>query len=94
MAKVDEELAEVKKAISAGAPEKIKDEAGDLLFAIVNLCRFQKIRAEEALQGTILKFVRRFKEVEKSIRAEGGCLEDADLAAMDAHWDAVKKEEG
>ena len=91
--KVEEELAETKQAIAADNTDRIKDEAGDLLFAVVNLCRFREILAEHALEGTILKFTRRFKEVERRVKADGKKLNDCSLAELDAHWEAVKSVE-
>lgn len=93
VAKVDEELAETKRAIRAGDPRKIREELGDLLFVIVNLSRFQKISAEEALEYTIKKFIRRFKGVERRVHARGRAMSDCSLAELDAHWDAVKRSE-
>lgn len=93
VAKVDEELAESKEAMADGDPARIREEIGDLLFSIVNLCRFREIEAEDALRGTVDKFTRRFKEVEGRIRAEGRQMKDCTLAEMDAHWNAVKRQE-
>ena len=94
VAKVDEELAEVKQAVAADDREtEVREEIGDLLFSVVNLCRFLHIDAEEALRATISKFVRRFREVEQRLRALGKAPGDCSLAEMDAVWDAVKAEE-
>ncbi|HHT9130753.1 MAG TPA: nucleoside triphosphate pyrophosphohydrolase, partial [Candidatus Brocadiaceae bacterium] len=56
IAKVDEELAEVKEAIHENKPENIEEEVGDLLFSIVNLSRFLKLDTENVLHKTIYKF--------------------------------------
>lgn len=93
IAKVDEELAETKEALSGGRSDEIKDEIGDLLFAVVNLCRFKDLVAEQALEGTIAKFTRRFQEVERRVKEEGRELKDCSLADLDTHWEAVKSEE-
>jgi uncharacterized protein YabN with tetrapyrrole methylase and pyrophosphatase domain len=93
VAKVDEELAETRKALRTGDQKRIQEEIGDLLFAVVNVSRFRKINAEEALDGTAQKFIRRFREVECRIRKEGKRLGDCSLAEMDAHWESIKKEE-
>ncbi|MFC1497818.1 nucleoside triphosphate pyrophosphohydrolase [Verrucomicrobiota bacterium] len=92
-AKIDEELSEVREAIDNGDIERIKEETGDLLFAVVNLARFQNINAEEVLRNTVNKFIDRFKEVERRIYEEGRSLQDSSLEEMDAHWEAVKKGE-
>lgn len=91
--KIDEELAETREAIAGGNSDEIMEEIGDLLFAVVNLSRFQKINAEEALHATVAKFTRRFKEVERRLRDEGRKVEDSSLDEMEAHWQSVKNAE-
>ena len=93
LAKIDEELAEARHAISRGHEKEIREEVGDLLFSVVNLSRFQKIHAEEALAGTVKKFIGRFREVERRVREEGRNLRDCSLAEMDAHWETIKQGE-
>ncbi len=92
MKKVEEEFTEVKQAVDGGNHAEMKEEIGDILFAVVNLSRFLKINAEEALEFTITKFKRRFKEVERRVKAEGRELTDCSLAEMDVHWEDIKKE--
>ncbi|MCC5874869.1 MAG: nucleoside triphosphate pyrophosphohydrolase, partial [Candidatus Sumerlaeia bacterium] len=70
---------------------RMEDELGDLLFAIVNLSRFLGIDAEQAIQGTNRKFIRRFHHIEKQLHAEGRLPSDATLEEMDKHWEAAKK---
>ena len=93
VAKVREEMAEVDAAMEGKDPAEFEAEIGDLLFAIVNLCRFRKVTAEQALDRAISRFARRFGKVEERIRAAGRNISDCTLAEMDAHWEAVKKEE-
>jgi tetrapyrrole methylase family protein/MazG family protein len=90
--KVEEELAETREALASGDVAHFKEEIGDLLFAAVNLSRFQEINAEEALDAAVGKFVRRFQEVERRIHASGRTLDDCTLEEMDAEWDNVKRE--
>ena len=92
--KIDEEIAELKESVQDGSREDIELEIGDLLFSIVNLCRFLDVRAEEALRKANRKFVRRFKAMEKELECRGDSLEDYDLAGLDEIWDKAKKEEG
>lgn len=92
--KVDEELDEVKKALASGDREALQAELGDLLFATVNLTRSLEFNAEDLLNASIRKFIRRFKSVEKRIQQEGKDLHGMTLAEMDVYWDAVKREEG
>jgi len=93
LAKIDEELAEVKAALASGNREHVAEEIGDLLFSVVNLSRFQKLQAEELLAATVSKFVRRFHAVERRLQARSKRMEDCALAEMDAEWNAVKAEE-
>ncbi len=93
LAKLDEEVAELKAAVAGGAPARIREEIGDVLFTVVNLTRFLHVNAEQALRGTTAKFIRRFREVERRMRAAGRPLADCTLRELDAAWDAVKAEE-
>ena len=91
LAKVDEELAEVKTAILSGDQEAISDELGDLLFAVVNLARKNKLHAETALQAATDKFVARFHLLEEELRAQSKKLGEVGLEELDAIWDRVKE---
>ena len=91
MAKVEEELGEAKEAIQSQKPERIEDEIGDLLFAVVNLARKCKIDAETALQSATDKFVARFNRLEDELKTRGGKLGEAELAEMDAIWNEIKQ---
>jgi MazG family protein len=90
IAKVEEELGELKEAIEKNDQKEIEDETGDLLFAVVNLARKTKLDAETALQSATDKFVRRFNSLEDELRARGKRLGDVDLAELDAIWNEVK----
>jgi nucleoside triphosphate diphosphatase len=91
VAKVEEELREMKDAIGSQDRRTIEDEVGDLFFAVVNLARKYKIDAESALQAATDKFVARFNRLEDELRRQGKRLGDVDLAEMDAIWDRIKK---
>jgi MazG family protein len=90
IAKVEEEFGELKEAIQKEDQKSIKDETGDLLFAVVNLARKCKLDAETSLQAATDKFVGRFNLLEDELRARGKKLGDVDLAELDAIWKAVK----
>jgi MazG family protein len=90
IAKIDEELGELKSAIRSENQESIEDEIGDLLFAVVNLARKSKLDAEAALQAATDKFVRRFNFVEDELTARGKKLGDVDLAELDEIWSQIK----
>jgi uncharacterized protein YabN with tetrapyrrole methylase and pyrophosphatase domain len=91
MAKVEEEMDEARADWKAGRTDRAVDELGDVLFAVVNLLRFLNRNPEEVLVGTIKKFERRFREVEKAMNSEGRKMT---LAEMDEVWERAKEREG
>ena len=95
--KIREEAAELDEAVAASADTSldphVKEELGDLLFAVANLARHLKVDAESALEGTTAKFARRFRAVEAAAKAEGRDLRAMTLGEMDALWDAAKAQE-
>jgi nucleoside triphosphate diphosphatase len=94
IAKIREELEEVEAEISVGSgANRLQDEAGDLIFACVNLARHLGIDAEVALRDANDKFDRRFRHVETGLEAEGKSLGEADLDEMEEHWIAAKETE-
>ncbi len=88
--KVDEETAELKEAVAENNPDKIEDEFGDLMFALVNYSRFLKVDPEAALERTNLKFMRRFKFIEEEAAQLNKSLNDMSLEEMDAIWNKAK----
>jgi MazG family protein len=90
VAKVDEEIAETKEAMSAGNKEAVAEEIGDLLFAVVNLARKHQLDAETLLQSATDKFIRRFHALEDELRARGKKLGEIELAELDSIWNAQK----
>jgi nucleoside triphosphate diphosphatase len=90
LAKIREETDEVAEALEAGGPDAIKDEIGDLLFALVNLARHAGVDPEAALRGTNEKFTRRFAFVEDQLAARGRTPKAASLDEMEALWVAAK----
>lgn len=90
--KIAEEIAELRQAMSEG-DDRIEDELGDLLFAVVNLARKLERDPEQALRRACRKFERRFRRVE-TLLAEGGKAPGAaSLDEMEAKWQDAKKEE-
>ncbi|TPJ45394.1 nucleoside triphosphate pyrophosphohydrolase [Mesorhizobium sp. B2-7-1] len=88
--KIEEEIGELREALAAGDAAPIKDEFGDMLFAVVNLGRHLKLDSEAALSGTNDKFRSRFHYVEQALAASGGSLEKATLDEMEALWQKAK----
>ena len=106
-AKVEEELAEVRDELHksgsppAGSPPvldskhyALEAELGDLLFAVVNLCRKAGVHSSIALDKANAKFERRFQEIERMVRERGIDVAHAGLEKLDALWDEAKKKEG
>ncbi|MCQ3936444.1 MAG: nucleoside triphosphate pyrophosphohydrolase [Chloroflexi bacterium] len=86
--KIREEIEEIK---TAGNPEQVKAELGDLFFVLVNLARWRDADAESALREANLKFKRRFAHVEKRAKEQGRNLSDMTLEEMDAFWNEAKR---
>ncbi len=91
--KVREETDEVAEALAAGDRQAVADEIGDLLFSVANLARHAGIDPEAALRDGTAKFERRFAAMAAHLAAAGGELGRSDLAAMEAAWQAVKRDE-
>ncbi len=89
--KVHEELLELMAASKEGDRKEIHNEAGDVVFAVVNLLRFYDVEPEEALRGTCMKFMDRFRYVEEKAKESGRALKDMTLAEMDIFWEQAKK---
>ena len=89
--KIEEEIAELREALAEGKPEKVSDELGDLIFALVNIGRHVKADPENALRGTNTKFRRRFNHIETSLTENGETLEEASLERMEDLWQAAKR---
>ena len=90
--KVLEEAKELSEAIESGDKEHISEELGDLLFSAVNVSRFVKCDAEEALTAASDKFIARFIRVEQLARERGIDMESAPLEKLDELWDEAKAE--
>ena len=89
--KVEEEIEEMKSEINKGNLKKTEEEFGDLIFALVNYGRFIGVNADDALEKTNLKFIKRFKYLENEADKIGKHLKDMNLAEMDVFWEEAKK---
>jgi len=90
VAKIQEELDEVREAVANGQAAQVAEEVGDLLFVMVNLARHLHVDAEDALRQANAKFERRFRFIEEGLSAQGRTPQEASLEEMDALWDAAK----
>ncbi|EHK73158.1 nucleoside triphosphate pyrophosphohydrolase [Pseudomonas psychrotolerans L19] len=93
VAKIQEELDEVREAMANGQAAQVAEEVGDLLFVMVNLARHLQFDAEDALRQANAKFERRFRFIEEALKAQDRSPQEASLEEMDALWDAAKVEE-
>jgi MazG family protein len=103
VAKIEEELGEVKaelaaRAAQAGpasngaadAPPALAAEIGDLLFAVANLARFMRVDPERELRATVKRFRSRFQHIEDQLKEQGSHPTKATLAEMDRLWEEAK----
>lgn len=89
--KVMEEIGEFKKEVETNAPqEKIENEFGDMMFALINYARFVGVNAEDALERTNKKFIKRFQYLESEAKKAGKQLDQMTLAEMDVYWNQAK----
>lgn len=89
--KVKEELEELRIEIEKEASSRIEEEFGDLLFSMVNLARFFKIHAEDALRHAIDRFSARFHKMESEAEKRGIALRSLSLEEMDSLWEQAKR---
>jgi ATP diphosphatase len=90
MEKLDEELAELRKAIAEGDAAAIDDEMGDLLFTCVNLARHLQLDAESSLRRASRKFEKRFAVMEELSLKDGTSLAQLDEAGLATYWQIAK----
>jgi MazG family protein len=95
MAKIEEEVAELRAEISggSGSDQRAEEEMGDLLFAIANLSRKLGIEPESALRKANDKFTQRFSAMEARLRGAGRPLSECSLQEMEDEWARVKQAE-
>ncbi|SDS79711.1 ATP diphosphatase [Halopseudomonas xinjiangensis] len=91
VAKLSEEMDEIREAIAEGDQQAVAEEVGDFLFCAVNLARHLKVDAETALRDGNAKFERRFRYIEDQLAQAGESIEQAGLARLDQLWDEAKR---
>lgn len=91
--KVWEEMAEAEAALDAGDVTRLREELGDLLFSVVNVARLSSVDAEDALQGAIEKFRRRFTDMETALAAQGRSVTTVEQHELERSWEAAKARE-
>jgi tetrapyrrole methylase family protein/MazG family protein len=90
-AKLKEELAEFETEFDADDRERMTDELGDLMFALVNLARKSGIDPETALRRTVNRFIVRFGHIEASLKKRGQSFSETSLEEMERLWQEAKK---
>ena len=91
--KVEEEVREACAALATGDRVRLQEELGDVLFSLVNVARLSALDAEEALQGAIEKFRRRFTTMEDELIARGMSVASVSSEELERSWQAVKAQE-
>jgi tetrapyrrole methylase family protein / MazG family protein len=94
LAKLDEEVAELKEAIAAGDNEHAGKEIGDVLFTVAQLARHLDLDSEQSLRGTNQKFESRFKKMREIVHADGKKLEGLKINELEPYWQKAKKSVG
>ena len=80
------------EAVHSGDSTHIEEEAGDLFFSVINYVRFLNVDAENALELTNKKFIKRFTKMEEMAAANGHNLSSMSLEEMDTMWNEIKKQ--
>ncbi|HCK14624.1 TPA: nucleoside triphosphate pyrophosphohydrolase [Candidatus Poribacteria bacterium] len=91
--KLQEEIDEIEESIRNDDIAEIEMEIGDLLFSVVNLCRFLNVQPEEALRKSTRKFADRFQRMETTLERTNKTFKDYDLSTLDQIWEQVKQQE-
>ena len=90
LVKAEEEIEELRQALSEGDEASVRDELGDVLFTLANLARKLDVDPEAALAGTNRKFRQRFAKIEEGLAVQGKTAAEASLEEMDALWEGAK----
>ena len=88
--KVREELGELEVEVARKDQERMEEEFGDFMFAMINAARLYGINPEDALEKSNKKFIRRFSYVEKNAHETERNLSDMTLEEMDEYWNEAK----
>jgi MazG family protein len=90
VAKIEEEVAELREAVAGQGRERAEEEMGDLLFSLAQLARQLGLEPESALRKANEKFTARFAALEAAFEARGKALQDATLPEMEEEWQRIK----
>jgi len=90
LAKIEEELQELKKSLKSKNSKKTEEELGDLFLILVTLSRKLKKDPELALRRAIDKFINRFSRMEKEVSRGGKKISDLKLKDLERLWEKIK----
>lgn len=90
LAKIDEEVAEIRAEMETEDKERLADEIGDLLFAVSSLARKVQVDPEQALKGALAKFRERFERLEDTVNRSGKKFGDYSLEQLEEIWQSIK----
>jgi ATP diphosphatase len=93
LAKLDEEIQELRAELVDADPARLTDEVGDMLFVLANLARKLKLDPETCLRHANEKFARRFNAMESDFESQAKSLTELSLEEMEAGWQRVKAAE-
>jgi MazG family protein len=88
--KIEEEVAELRRAVDGEGLARAEEEMGDLLFSIAQLARRLGIESESALRKANEKFTKRFEALERRFEAMGRSVQGATLEEMEEVWRQIK----
>lgn len=90
LAKIKEEIGEIEHELKNGGKAELEDEIGDVLFAVSSLARKLDINPEQALNGTLAKFQKRFNYIEQKVRESGRPFDSFTLDELESWWQEAK----
>ena len=88
--KILEELNELELELESGSSENIESELGDLIFSVINYARFIGVNADNALEKTNKKFIKRFMNVESQLKKDEKNFSDITEKEMIGYWEKSK----
>ena len=88
---MQEELDEVKDAIAQGSQPHLEEELGDLLLAIVKLCHWKDVQAEEIMHAAVKKYDRRYRAMEQELKQQGLSPAEASIEQKMRAWKIAKE---
>lgn len=91
--KLIEEIGEIRSAMDENDSAHVREEVGDLFFALINFNRKMHIDSDSAFEAGVAKFERRFQALENIVSQSGRQIGELSMSELEAVWQRVKKEE-